>query len=69
MVQSTFPSYQSPKNKSTEDKSPFSIILSFRLNCRKRKLTPSPHARPKSIPKNKKDVLAIEIRTLLNSTK
>jgi len=65
MVQSTFPSYQSQRKESIEDSSPPLILLSFHLNCR-RKLTPFPHVRHKFVPKNQKDVLAIEIKTLLN---
>jgi hypothetical protein len=57
------------KEKITKDRSPPSIVLSFYPNFQEGTLTPSPHVRHKSIPKNKKDVLAIKFKTLLNSTK
>ncbi len=66
MVQSTFPSYQL---KGKNPHNPPLIVLSFRLAYRKRKSTLSPHVKHKYVPKNKKDVLEKEIKTLLNSTK
>jgi hypothetical protein len=69
MVKYTFPSYQLQRKESTKDRIPPWTILSFCLDLKRRKPTPFPLVRHKSIANKEKYVLAIEFQTLINSTK